>query len=258
MKGGADIVLLVARRSLFAVLRRPVVLTFSLGQPLIWMAFFGFLFQRYPLNGLPRHLAYQDFLAPGVAVMSVLLGASQSGIAWIRDIQTGFLPRMLATPADPRLILWGKILADATRLAFQAMLVLCLALLLGIQVHPNPAALCLALLNLLLFASAFSALSCAIALRTQAQEVMATFVHLVNMPLLFTSTALVPTRQMPDWLACVAQINPLTSVVESLRQALLFGEYMANPGFTLSLLGLLSGLLFSVAASQMRYVAGRY
>ena len=258
MSGGLDIVLLVARRSLLAVLRRPVVLTFSLGQPLIWMAFFGYLFQRYPLNGLPRDIAYPDFLAPGVAVMSVLFGASQSGIAWIRDIQTGFLPRMLATPANPRLILSGKILADAIRLTVQAMLVLCLALLLGVQAHPDTAALCLALLNLLLFAAAFSALSCAIALRTQAQEAMATFVHLVNMPLLFTSTALAPTRQMPDWLAHVAEINPLTSVVEALRHALLFGEYTPSPLSGSVQLALLTGLLFAVAASQMRFAAGRY
>jgi len=258
VNGGLDIVLLVARRSLLAVLRRPVVLTFSLGQPLIWMAFFGFLFQRYPLHGLPRDIAYPDFLAPGVAVMAVLFGASQSGIAWIRDLQTGFLPRMLATPADARLILLGKLLADAFRLTVQAMLVLGLALLLGVQAHPDPAALGLAFLNLLLFAAAFSALSCAIALRVQAQEAMATFVHLVNMPLLFTSTALAPARQMPDWLAQAAAINPLTAVVEALRHALLFGECPPSPLAGLALSALLAGLLFALAAAQMRYAAGRY
>lgn len=244
---------LVARRSVLAVLRRPVVLTFSLGQPLIWMVFFGFLFQRYPLDSL----AYLDFLAPGVAAMTVLFGASQSGIAWIRDLQTGFLPRMLATPTAPAVILAGKVFADAGRLLVQAGVVLGLAMLLGARFHPNVSALCLALIGLWLFAAAFAALSCAIALRTQVQEAMATFVHLVNMPLLFTSTALVPARQMPDWLAELARLNPLSLAVEALRGALLLG---ASPSLMVSLWlpgGLALGLGW-VAAAQMRRAAGRY
>lgn len=51
---------------------------------------------------------------------------------------------------------------------------------------------------------------------------MATFVHLINMPLFFTSTALVPDKQMPDWLSAIAGWNPLSLAVESLRGALLF------------------------------------
>ena len=53
---------------------------------------------------------------------------------------------------------------------------------------------------------------------------MAVFVHLVNMPLLFTSTALVPVRQMPPWLAEIARWNPLTLVADDLRGALLLGR----------------------------------
>ena len=50
---------------------------------------------------------------------------------------------------------------------------------------------------------------------------MAVLIHLVNLPLLFTSTALVPARQMPDWLATIAAWNPLSLVVDLLRNALL-------------------------------------
>lgn len=59
--------------------------------------FFGFLFHRYGLDTFLRELgtrerpiAYLDFLTPGVCAMTVLFGASQSGIGWIRDLQTGF------------------------------------------------------------------------------------------------------------------------------------------------------------------------
>ena len=43
------------------------------------------------------------------------------------------------------------------------------------------------------------------------------------MPLLFTSSVLVPVRQMPPWLEHIARLNPLTHVADSLRAALLPG-----------------------------------
>lgn len=250
-----DVLGAVFRRTWTVTWRRPVLLTFSLGQPLIWMLFFGFLFQRFPVGDLG--VGYLDFLAPGVSVMTVLFGASQAGIGWIRDLQTGFLPRMLSTPASPAAILAGKVLADVTRLLLQAMAVLGLALLLGVRLHPEPGAAAVGLLCVALFAGAFSCLSCAVALRARAQEVMATYVHLVNMPLLFTSTALVPGRHMPDWLAAVSRVNPLSLTVESWRGALLSGE-IPSPGMAVAILAVLFGLAFLLALAQMRGAAGRY
>ncbi len=257
MNTAVDVVGLMARRTLAKVLRRPVVLTFSLVQPLMWMALFGFLFSRVRLDAVSDGLEYLDFLAPGVSVMTVLFGASQSGIGWIRDIQTGFLPRLLNTPANPQLLLLGKIAADVVRLLLQALVVLLLALLLGARLAPSWSALPLAALCVALFASAFSCVSSAIALKTRAQEAMATFVHVVNMPLLFTSTALMPVRQMPDWLASVARFNPLSLTVDAWRGALLYGEAPSVLEQVLPLLGL-AAFLYLLAARSMRGIAELY
>ncbi len=256
MSTTVDVVWLTARRTWTKTLRRPVVLTFSLVQPLVWMTFFGFLFERYRLTGLAE-IDYLDFLAPGIAAMTVLFGASQSGIGWIRDLQTGFLPRLLNTPASPHALLTGKILADVTRLLVQAAVVLGLAVLLGARMSPTwpalvPAAVCLAL-----FATAFACVSCAVAFLTRAQEAMAVFVHVVNMPVLFTSTALVPAKQMPEWLASAARWNPLTLTVDAWRGALVFGETPSWLGQVLPL-ALLAAVLYAIAAAAMRGVAELY
>lgn len=256
MSGAWDVVRAVAWRTWLLVWRRPVLLAFSLGQPLIWMLFFGFLFQRYQLD-LPGGLSYLDYLAPGVSVMTVLFGASQAGIGWIRDLQTGFLPRMLNTPSSPVPILLGKLLADVARLVLQALAVLVLAVLLGARLRPSLTPIVPSLLCLALFAAAFSALSCAVALGAKAQEALGTYVHLVNMPLLFTSTALVPRHQMPDWLAALSRLNPLTATVEAWRGALLFGT---APPWTTGVLPLaaLAVLLSLVTLGQLRRAAARY
>lgn len=236
-------------RTWLTTLRRPVVLLFSFVQPLMWMLFFGFLFERYELVDAAER-SYLDFLAPGVCAMTVMFGSSQSGIGWIRDLQTGFLQRMLRSPQSPRALLAGKILADVTRLVLQALVVLGLALALGARIETRAAALLPALGVLALFATGFSCLSCTIALKTRAQEAMAVFVHVVNMPLLFTSTALVPHRQMPDWLATVSVWNPLTLTVDAWRGALLGGEL--PPLSTAAILAGVAAFFFLVACSAMR------
>ena len=249
----ADVVWEISRRTWTKTARRPVLLTFSFAQPLMWMGFFGFLFQRYRLVDFGAEVAYLDFLAPGVCAMTVLFGASQSGIGWVRDLQTGFLPRMLNTPASHHALLFGKILADVLRLLVQALIVLVLALLLGARLAPAWGAVLLAALCLALFATAFSSLSSALALRTRAQESMAAFVHLVNLPILFTSTALVPVRHMPEWLAAAARWNPLTLTVDAWRGALLFGEMPSVAGQVLPL-AVFATVLYLVAAREMREV----
>lgn len=252
-----DVAWEICRRTWTKTARRPVLLTFSFAQPLMWMVFFGFLFQRYNLSGLGGAVSYLDFLTPGVCAMTVLFGASQSGVGWIRDVQTGFLPRMLNTPASHHALLFGKILADVLRLLAQALIVLLLALMLGARFAPAwdavlPATLCLAL-----FATAFSSLSCALALRTRAQEAMAAFVHLVNLPILFTSTALVPVRHMPEWLAAAARWNPLTLAVDAWRGALLLGD-MPSAARQVLPLAVLAAVLYLVAAREMRGVGALY
>lgn len=253
---GADVAWEVSKRTWTKTARRPVLLSFSFAQPLMWMAFFGFLFQRYRVDP-GGGVAYLDFLTPGVCAMTVLFGASQSGIGWIRDLHTGFLPRMLNTPASHHALLFGKVSADVLRLLAQALVVILLALMLGARLSPAwgavlPAALCLAL-----FATAFSSLSCALALRTRAQEAMAVFVHLVNLPILFTSTALVPVRQMPEWLAAAARWNPLTLTVDAWRGALLFGEMPSVTGQLLPL-AILAVALYALAAREMREIGELY
>src|SRR5262249_26688888 len=166
-------------------LHRPVLLSFSLVQPMIWMLFFGFLFQRYPIERLGRGIHYLDFLLPGICTMTVLFGASQSGIELIRDIQTNFLGRLLNTPADRRLLLLGKLSADVSRLLAQAALVMLLGLMVGAEISPSMSSVALSAVALGLFGIAFCALSCTIALLTRAPESMGVFVHVVNMPLLF-------------------------------------------------------------------------
>jgi ABC-2 type transport system permease protein len=234
-----------ALRSWLKTIRRPVPLTFSFVQPLFWMLIFGFLFHRFTLGSAYAGLSYLDFLLPGICAMTVLFGASQAGITVIHDLQTGFLQRMVRSTVHPLWILTGKIAAEVTRLLLQAFVVVLLGIALGARLWIDAIGLLVALVALALFALAYASLSCWVALETKAQESMAVFVHIVNIPLLFTSTALVPSSQMPTWLETLARWNPLSLVANGLREALVLG-HTPNVANLLPLLAL-STSLFALA-----------
>jgi len=239
-----------ARRTWVKTVRRPVPLTFSFLQPLIWMAVFGFLFQRFSLGSEHAGVSYVEFLVPGICAMTVLFGASQAGIGLVRDIQTGYLQRMVRAAVRPGWMLADKLLGDVTRLLAQATVVALAGALVGAALRPGLISVSVAALGLTAFAVGYASLSCWIALKTRAPESMGVFVHLVNMPILFTSTALVPARQMPEWLQAIAAWNPLTLVADDLRGALLF-DSVPDVATSVFPLMVVAGVLFLVARSAL-------
>jgi ABC-2 type transport system permease protein len=212
------------------------------------MAVFGFLFQRFTLGPELSGLTYVDFLVPGICAMTVLFGASQAGIALVRDIQTGYLQRMVRAAVRPGWMLAGKLVGDVTRLLAQAAVVAVVGTLVGATLGPGLISVGVAALGLTAFAVGYASLSCWIAIKTKAPESMGVFVHLVNMPILFTSTALVPVRQMPGWLQTIAARNPLTLVANDLRGALLF-DSIPDAATSVGPLVIVAGVFFLVARS---------
>lgn len=252
----ADIVMQVALRTWRKIIRRPLPLTFSFVQPLFWMLIFGFLFHRFSLGTMFEGRSYLDFLLPGICAMTVLFGASQAGVDLVRDMQTGFIQRMVRSTRSPVWILVGKLGAEVIRLLAQGAVVVLIGFVLGADLSIDPAGLAVGVAGLALFGWAYGSLSCWIALKTGAPESMGAFVHVVNMPLLFTSTALAPRTQMPEWLSGIAAWNPLTLVADALRESMIFGRVPDIAPLVLPVAGL-AILLFLPAFRAMRMGADR-
>jgi len=54
----------VCGRTWLKTVRRPVVLTFSFVQPIMWILFFGFLFHRFDVDKSPGAFGIWTFLCP--------------------------------------------------------------------------------------------------------------------------------------------------------------------------------------------------
>ncbi len=67
------------------------------------------------------------------------------------------------------------------------------------------------------FGLAWSGISLAIGLRTRSAETVFGIGGFLTFPLLFMSTALVPATAMPDWMASVSGVNPISFAVNAVR-----------------------------------------
>jgi len=79
------------------------------------------------------------------------------------------------------------------------------------------------LAGVLLGSGLFSTFSLIIACIVKTRERFMGIGQLLTMPMFFASNAIYPLDLMPDWLRIVAQINPLTYLVDAIRGLMIVG-----------------------------------
>ncbi len=209
------------KRSIKKLMRRPIVLYFSLMQPVIWLLLFGQMFNR--MISLPGAGAsfgtsnYMAFFTPGVIMMTMLFGAGQTGLGLIQDMDSGFLDKLLTTPINRFAIILGKMGGDLTRMILQALLILTLAVIAGVNIRTGPLGVIFILIISGLFGMSLAGINTMIALKTRNTEASFIIGNFVNLPLMYTSTTMMPKSFLPEWMQNVAKINPVTYGIEGMR-----------------------------------------
>ncbi len=209
------------RRSLTKLIRRPIVLYFSLLQPAIWLLLFGQMFNRMvSLPGASSSFgtsSYMAFFTPGVIMMTMLFGAGQTGLGLIQDMDSGFLDKLLTTPINRFAIILGKLLGDLTRMVMQSLLILTIATIAGVRFHAGALAIIFIVAISGLFGMALAGINTIIALKTRNTETTFLIGNFVNLPLMFTSTSMMPKSFLPNWMQTIANLNPITYGIEGMR-----------------------------------------
>ncbi len=199
----------------------------ALGQPILFLIALGFGFGAiYAKAGGGNYL---EFLAPGIIAMSILFTAMFSGIEVIFDRQFGFLKETLVAPVNRTKIMFGRTLGGASVSTFQGVIVLGIAMLMGFTIS-NLWMLPIAILFMFLIALLFTALGTALASRMEDMQGFQLIINFIIMPLFFLSNALFPVDNLPEPLALVTKLNPLSYGVDGIRGALTgatqFGLFM--------------------------------
>lgn len=162
---------------------------------------------------------YLGFILPLSIVSSSLAGAGIAAQNLVRDIESGYFDKLLLTPVSRAALLLGPILAGAVILGLQAAIVIGVALLMGLE----PATGWLGLLAVMglavLLGTGFAGfvVSAALGSGNAAATQGASFVFF---PLTFLTASFVPLELLSGWLKTAARFNPITYVLQAMRELL--------------------------------------
>jgi ABC-2 type transport system permease protein len=198
----------------------------SLVQPVLFLFVLGTGLSRLASHGLPANVDFRTFIYPGVLAMSVLFTSIFSAASIVWDREFGFLREMLVAPVRRWAIVVGKCLGGATVATFQGIIFLALA---GVAHIPYDPLLLLTLVGeLLLLSFTLTAFGVMMAARIKQIQAFMALTQMLVMPLFFLSGALYPLNGLPTWLTVLTRIDPLTYIVDPMRQAV-FSHLAISP-----------------------------
>jgi ABC-2 type transport system permease protein len=196
---------------------------------------------------------YESFIVPVSMLQGAGFTGAAAGVNLARDIEGGWTDRLLASPAPRWVLLAGTVLAASARALIPATFVFIIALLLGAG-WPGIGGLLIAYFMVAAMAAVAACWGSALALRFKSQSA-APLMQAGMMALVLTTTAYAPLALLQPWMKSVAEVNPVTEVIEAARQGFVGSVTLANtwPG-VVALLGLLT-VLGAWALREMRRTA---
>ena len=214
----------LARRAVIGTLRTPQALVPGLFFPLVLMAIFTASFSGAPgaIPGFPPVRSFLDFAIAGAILQGILIGGTTAGAAFALDIEGGFFDRLVASPVSRTAILIGRLAGGVVIAMAQTLLFLAIGIAFGVRVEGGIAGVLVLLLLAALLSVAISGLGVFLALRSgSAEAVQGTFP--LFFALLFFSSAFFPRETMSGWFKVVADVNPISYLVEAMRDQVIVG-----------------------------------
>ena len=197
--------------------------------------------------------SYLSFIIPVSLLQGAGFTGAAAGVNLARDMEQGWFDRLVVSPAPRWVLLAGTVLSASVRALVPATFVLTVAFVLGAH-FPGIDGLLITAVLVMAMAAVAALWGSMLALHYKTQSV-APLMQAGMLTLIFTTTAYAPLALLQGWLQDVARINPVTQVIEAVRQGFVGGVTWADtwPGF-LVLAGMLA-LLGALALRELRRTA---
>ncbi|MDT5039401.1 MAG: type transport system permease protein [Actinoplanes sp.] len=243
----------VTGRNLRRLVRVPTLIAFATAQPILFVLLFTYAWGGavHP-PGVDRYI---DYALPGIWVLAIAFGASQTGVAVADDLTTGMIDRFRALPMARAAVLAGRVAADVARNLFVVSLMTAVAYAIGFRFHAGLGAAVTAIGLALAVGIALSWIFALVGLLVRDAESAGIGGLLSVIPLVFTSSTFVPIATFPGWLQAFARVNPITVAVDALRVLCLGGPTSVLLWQAVAWTG---GLIaVTIPAAVIRYRRGR-
>ena len=213
----------MSKRSIIAIVRQPALVIPSLIFPLFFAALGASSFGRaIRLPNFPQVDNFLDFSLAGTIIQGVLFGSVTGGAALATDIEQGFFDRLLATPTSRVSILVGRLAGAALFGAFQALFFILVLLPFGVGIASGVPGFVVIVISGGLTGMAIGGFTAAMALKTGSSEAVQGSFPLLFIALFFSS-AFFPRQTMQGAYKVIANINPVSHLVEGIRGLIVDG-----------------------------------
>jgi ABC-2 type transport system permease protein len=172
----------------------------------------------YVLGGAIKHGSgsYVSYLLPGILLITIASGISYTAFRLFTDMQSGILERFQSMPIARSGVLWAHVLTSLAANVISLVLVVGVALLAGFRSGAGALAWLAIAALLILYTLALTWLAVIAGLTAKSVDGASAFSYpLIFLP--FISSAFVPTGTMPGPVRAFAEYQPVTSIVNAIR-----------------------------------------
>jgi ABC transporter DrrB family efflux protein len=237
----------MATRQLRKVLRRPMYVVYLFVQPVIFVLLFRYVFGGAIDTG---GVSYVNYLMPGVIAMTAIFGALTTGLGITEDLAAGVVDRFRSLPIARSSVLIGRTAADLAANLVSLIVMLLIGFAVGFRPSQPVYEVVLAFALVLAFAYVFSWISAYVGLSVRDPETAQSVGFIWVFPLVFASSAFVPTDSMPGAVKAFASVNPVTLVVDAARHLTIGHGSALHPA--LGALAWLAGLMLVFVPLSLR------
>lgn len=204
---------LLTGRSLRHITRSPDTIITTAVMPIAFMLLFVYVFGGAIQTGSGQ---YVNYLLPGILLITIASGISYTAYRLFLDVQSGIFERFQSMPIARSCVLWAHVLTSLVANVISLVVVVLVALLMGFRSGADALAWLAVIGILMLFTLALTWLAMIPGLTAKSVDGASAFSYpLIFLP--FVSSAFVPTQSMPGPVQAFAENQPVTSIVNAIR-----------------------------------------
>ncbi len=160
--------------------------------------------------------SYVDYMLPGILLITIASGVAYTAYRLFLDLQSGIFERFQSMPVDRSSMLWAHVLTSLVANLVSLVIVVGVALLMGFRTTAGVGAWLGVAGMLVLFTLALTWMAVIAGLSAKTVDGASAFSYpLIFLP--FISSAFAPTETMPGPVRWFAENQPVTSIVNSIR-----------------------------------------
>jgi len=194
--------------------------------------------------------SYVNYLLPGILLITIASGIAYTALRLFADVKSGIFERFQSMPIARSALLWAHVLTSLVANLISLVVVVGVALLMGFRSGAGVPEWLAVTGILILFTLALTWVAVIPGLTAKSADGAGAFSYpLIFLP--FVSSAFVPTEGMPGPVQWFAEHQPVTSIVDTIRN-LFAGQPVGDTGWV-ALAWCVGLLLVSYALAMRTY-----